>query len=518
MKYDVFISHASEDKADIALPLTNILQDGGLKVWIDEFELTIGDSLRRKIDQGLAQSNYGVVILSPNFFLKEWTNKELDGLVAREDGTDKVILPIWHNINKSEIIKYSPTLADKVAVSTSKGLKHVANQIISAVNNSSSKSIIPISKEYKNEVADDKANKNKVKVNAGGDSFLVIGNNSNILINQTGSVWDKFDEPAKSCGWRNIIQLYRTEPPSIEREITYEEAKARSVTVAEKGDFYQAIALAELALRKKSDDYHLAAKIGEYFIAKGDYNDAHNAKLRAIKLLKSQSMVFNKFANEAAILYLELGNTNERRKEYEQALYAYDQADFYAIESENQKVLDDIAAKRAIFSTTSVGIKETRASYIRAKEQFGKYSEQSATKANNLALAYQRSGDYNNAEHLFLEVIENLKNLNLVDSIKLGMAYVNLAALHEEQAQFNKADIYFIKMLEIFGESESKIAFNAFFNCTKTAITQGNKARAFENLQRAIKYLNLLPTDGETKDCFKDLEKIKKNIEALPSE
>jgi hypothetical protein len=62
-------------------------------VWLDDCELTLGDSLRRSIDQGLAQSRFGVVILSPNFFAKEWPQKELDALVSREDGGQKVILP-----------------------------------------------------------------------------------------------------------------------------------------------------------------------------------------------------------------------------------------------------------------------------------------------------------------------------------------------------------------------------------------------------------------------------------------
>ena len=136
MEYDVFISHASEDKLDVALPLFSHLTNLGLRVWIDEFELTLGDSLRRKIDQGLAKSKFGVVILSPAFFEKEWPNKELDGLVAREDGTDKVILPIWHNVGAGEIVWYSPMLADKLAVSTSRGLDYVADQIVRAVKDS----------------------------------------------------------------------------------------------------------------------------------------------------------------------------------------------------------------------------------------------------------------------------------------------------------------------------------------------------------------------------------------------
>ena len=137
MDYDVFISHASEDKADVARPLAVHLQRLGLRVWLDELELTLGDSLRRKIDQGLAKSQFGLVILSPAFFSKEWPNKELDGLVAREDPELKVILPVWHNVNASDIVKFSPILADRVAVSTARGLASVAEQVVAAVRRGS---------------------------------------------------------------------------------------------------------------------------------------------------------------------------------------------------------------------------------------------------------------------------------------------------------------------------------------------------------------------------------------------
>lgn len=82
-QYDVFISHASEDKEEVARPLAVALQAHGLEVWFDEFTLKFGDSLRRKIDEGLANSRVGLVVLSPTFLKKDWTNHELDGIVTR---------------------------------------------------------------------------------------------------------------------------------------------------------------------------------------------------------------------------------------------------------------------------------------------------------------------------------------------------------------------------------------------------------------------------------------------------
>lgn len=132
--FDVFISHASEDKDEIVRPLANALRDGGLTVWFDEFELRIGDSLRRKIDKGLASSRFGIVVLSKHFLNKGWTNYELDGLVTRTISGEQILLPIWHNISKQEVISYSPSLADKLARNTATHtVEEIAAEIIQVV-------------------------------------------------------------------------------------------------------------------------------------------------------------------------------------------------------------------------------------------------------------------------------------------------------------------------------------------------------------------------------------------------
>ncbi|HPE72748.1 MAG TPA: DUF1883 domain-containing protein [Candidatus Competibacter sp.] len=136
-EYDVFISHASEDKDEVVRPLASSLKAIGLKVWYDEFELKIGDSLRRKIDRGLATSRFGVVVLSQSFIKKGWTNYELDGLVTKSVTGEQVLLPIWHNISKSEVVEYSPSLADKVARSTvTHTVEEIANEIAEVIRSS----------------------------------------------------------------------------------------------------------------------------------------------------------------------------------------------------------------------------------------------------------------------------------------------------------------------------------------------------------------------------------------------
>jgi len=133
--HDVFISHASEDKDEIVRSLANALVSHGLNVWYDEFSLRIGDSLRQKIDRGLATSRVGLVVLSPLFISKGWTNYELDGIVTRAVSGEQILLPIWHNITKQQVVDFSPSLADKVARSTATHtVEEIAKEIAELLN------------------------------------------------------------------------------------------------------------------------------------------------------------------------------------------------------------------------------------------------------------------------------------------------------------------------------------------------------------------------------------------------
>jgi hypothetical protein len=132
--HDVFISHASEDKDSVARPLAEHLRSYGLNVWYDEFSLRLGDSLRESIDNGLADSRFGLVVLSRSFFSKRWPKAELNGLFAIENVVDeKRIIPVWLDITQAEIAQYSPILADRFAVSMSLGLDVVLERVLDAI-------------------------------------------------------------------------------------------------------------------------------------------------------------------------------------------------------------------------------------------------------------------------------------------------------------------------------------------------------------------------------------------------
>lgn len=134
--WDVFISHASEDKDAVARPLSDALQARDVSVWLDELEMTIGDSLRRKIDRGIRSSRFAAVVVSPHFFAKGWTQYELDGIVTLTVAGHQNLLPVWHEVTKADVLTHSPSLADKVARSTATHtIEEIADEISAVVKN-----------------------------------------------------------------------------------------------------------------------------------------------------------------------------------------------------------------------------------------------------------------------------------------------------------------------------------------------------------------------------------------------
>lgn len=132
--WDVFLSHASEDKADVALPLAESLERRGVTVWLDKAELRIGDSLRRRIDRGIRSSRFAAIVLSESYFAKGWPQYELDGIVTLSVGGEQNLLPIWHNIDRGFVLDRSPSLADKFARSTSNTeIEEIAEEITQLV-------------------------------------------------------------------------------------------------------------------------------------------------------------------------------------------------------------------------------------------------------------------------------------------------------------------------------------------------------------------------------------------------
>ncbi len=129
-RYDLFISHASEDKPTVARPLADVLDALGFAVWYDEEQIEIGSSLRASVEAGLAASRYGIVVLSRAFFDKPWPQKELDGLFAREMAVgEEVILPLWHEIDVEFLASKAPMMLNRFALNTALGIPELADRL-----------------------------------------------------------------------------------------------------------------------------------------------------------------------------------------------------------------------------------------------------------------------------------------------------------------------------------------------------------------------------------------------------
>lgn len=104
-------------------------------MWFDEIKIKVGQSIRQEIEKGIAHARFGVVILSPDFFAKQWTQAELDALFSKKMSTgDNLILPIWHRITRDQVQEQSPLLAGILALNTSLNtLDEIADSIADVV-------------------------------------------------------------------------------------------------------------------------------------------------------------------------------------------------------------------------------------------------------------------------------------------------------------------------------------------------------------------------------------------------
>ncbi len=143
MFYDAFISHASEDKEPFVRLLAESLRAKNVAVWYDEFTLRVGDSLRKSIDHGLSKSRFGIVVFSKSFFSKPWPQWELSGLVQLQtNAKSPVILPIWLDVTRDDVLQFSPPLADLYAISPADDIATVIEKLLEVISPQGSSLIV----------------------------------------------------------------------------------------------------------------------------------------------------------------------------------------------------------------------------------------------------------------------------------------------------------------------------------------------------------------------------------------
>jgi CheY-like chemotaxis protein len=114
---DVFICHASEDRETVVNPLVMALEASGITVWQDRAEIRWGDSIVRKIEEGLLVSRYVIAVLSVHSIGKPWPRRELASALSGEisDGVVKVLpLVVGDATQRREILGQMSLQQDKL--------------------------------------------------------------------------------------------------------------------------------------------------------------------------------------------------------------------------------------------------------------------------------------------------------------------------------------------------------------------------------------------------------------------
>ena len=125
--YDVFISHASKDKLDYVDNLKNSLDKLRINVFYDKDTIEWGDMWKDKILEGVAKAEFAIIVISENFFGREWTELELNEFLHRQNSNgQKIILPILYNIDDEQLRERYPDVADIQAL---KGKDHSCDEI-----------------------------------------------------------------------------------------------------------------------------------------------------------------------------------------------------------------------------------------------------------------------------------------------------------------------------------------------------------------------------------------------------
>lgn len=134
-----FISHDSRDKDALVRELALEMNKQLCPVWYDEYSLKVGDSLRASIERGLKETRKCIVVLSPHFLSNNgWGKIEFNSVFTREIIEEaNVILPVWHNVTPKEVYEYSPSLADKLGLSSTLGAKELARLLSNEIKKNS---------------------------------------------------------------------------------------------------------------------------------------------------------------------------------------------------------------------------------------------------------------------------------------------------------------------------------------------------------------------------------------------
>jgi hypothetical protein len=139
-KPDAFICHDHRDKSEFGDPVYEQLARMPLKIFYDKYSIRIGDDLVEKIERGLAECKFAIILVSKTFLEnKAWASHEMRALIHRQiaEGRKKLILPIWIDVSSEEVRARSPMLAKIAAQRFQDGVEELAREINTVISNES---------------------------------------------------------------------------------------------------------------------------------------------------------------------------------------------------------------------------------------------------------------------------------------------------------------------------------------------------------------------------------------------
>lgn len=132
--YDLFISHAVEDKILLVNELAARLEARGIKVWYTGQELSIGDAVRDTLVEGIRHCRYGVIVFSPSYISKIMSSGELSMLINYKRQGEKVIIPILFEVTTEELASRNILTGISSAIYSNAGLEDVVTRLLQQID------------------------------------------------------------------------------------------------------------------------------------------------------------------------------------------------------------------------------------------------------------------------------------------------------------------------------------------------------------------------------------------------
>jgi len=193
--FESFLSYAGEDE-NYAKELVGALKANGFNIWYAPMNLSIGDRLLDSIEKGLNDSSSGILLITPEYLKKGWTNYEMDILIRQNIENNKKVLPIWHKVNKNQVEERHTGLAGIVAINSQIGFRNLIIKLTQVLSQQAS--TIGIVPGYESPVLRFLEGSGEITVGLNGPAttlweFLIHANDSQYPIYIEGNIYKKKD-------------------------------------------------------------------------------------------------------------------------------------------------------------------------------------------------------------------------------------------------------------------------------------------------------------------------------------